>query len=76
MIVFYDLADKMYGLCFIKGVLQPWTLFLKMSCIFLKNKATLDKLSNGSDRKCSKELKKSLFYFSRDYCCEVTVKDS
>ena len=45
----------------IKGVLHPWTLFLKTLCIFLKNKATLDKLSHGSDQKCSKELKNHSF---------------
>ena len=33
----------------IKGVLHPWTLFLKALCIFSKSKATLDKVSNGSD---------------------------
>ena len=44
-----------------KGVLHPWALFLKTSCIFLKNKATLDKVSNGSGQKCSKELKNHSF---------------
>ena len=32
-----------------KGVLHPWTLFLKKLRIFSKNTATLDKASNGSD---------------------------
>ena len=30
-------------------------------CILSKNNATLDKLSNGSDQKCSKELKNHSF---------------
>ena len=33
----------------LKEVLHLWTLFLKILCIFSKNKATLDKVSNGSD---------------------------
>ena len=41
-----------------KGVLHPWNLFLKA---FSKNKATLDKVSNGSDYKCSNELKNKSF---------------
>ena len=40
-----------------KGALHPWTLFLKTSCFFFKNKATLDNVFNRSDQKCSKELK-------------------
>ena len=44
-----------------KGVLHPWALFLKIMCIFSKNKAILDKLSNGSGQKCSKELKNHSF---------------
>ena len=44
-----------------KGVLHPWTLFLKTLCIFSKNKATSDKLSYGSGQKCSKELKNHSF---------------
>ena len=46
---------------FIKGVLHPWTLFLKTLCIFSKNKATSDKVSYGSGQKCSKELKNHSF---------------
>ena len=45
----------------LKGVLHPWALFLKTLCIFLKNKATLDKVSYGSGQKCSKELKNHSF---------------
>ena len=45
----------------IKGVLHPWALFLKIVCIFSKNTATLDKVSNGSDQKCSNELKNHSF---------------
>ena len=45
----------------IKGVLHPWTLFLKTLCIFSKNKATSDKISYGSGQKCSKELKHHSF---------------
>ena len=44
-----------------KGVLHPWALFLKTLCIFSKNKATLDKVSYGSDHKCYKELKNHSF---------------
>ena len=44
-----------------KGVLHPWTLFLKTLCIFSKNKATSDKVSYGSGQKCSKELKNHSF---------------
>ena len=32
-----------------KGVLHPWASFWKTLCIFAKNTATLDKLSNVSD---------------------------
>ena len=46
---------------FVKGVLHPWTLFLKTLPIFSKNKATLEKVSNGSDYKRSKVLKKYCF---------------
>ena len=38
----------------IKGVLHLWALFLKVLCIFSKNKATSDKVSYGSGQKCSK----------------------
>ena len=44
-----------------KGVLHPWTLFLKTLCIFSKKKATSDKVSYGSGQKCSKELKNHSF---------------
>ena len=45
----------------VKGVVHPWTLFLKTLCIFSKNKATSDKVSNGSDQKYSKELRNHSF---------------
>ena len=45
----------------LKGVLHPWALFLKILCIFLKNKVTSDKASYGSGQKCSKELKNHSF---------------
>ena len=45
----------------VKGVLHPWTLFWKTLCIFSKNKATLQTVSNGSNQKCSKELKNHSF---------------
>ena len=45
----------------VKGVRHPWTLVLKSLCIFSKNKATLVEVSNGSDQKCSKELKNHSF---------------
>ena len=44
-----------------KGVLHLWALFLKVLCIFSKNKATSDKVSYGSGQKCSKELKNHNF---------------
>ena len=45
----------------LKGVLHPWTLFLKTLCIFVKNKANLDKLTNESGQKCSVKLKNHSF---------------
>ena len=45
----------------VKGVLHPWALYLKTLCIFLKNKATLDKVSYGFGQKCSKEIKNHKF---------------
>ena len=45
----------------IKGVLHPWALFLKTLCIFLKNKATVDKVSYGFGQKCSKEIQNHKF---------------
>ena len=45
----------------VKEFLHPWTLFLKTLCIFLKNRATLDKVFYGSGQKCSKELKNHSF---------------
>ena len=44
-----------------KGLLHLWALFLKILCIFSKDKATLDKVSYGSVQKCSKELKNLSF---------------
>ena len=47
---------------YFKGVLHPWTLFLKtLKYIFSKNKATLDKVFDGFDQKSSKELKNHSF---------------
>ena len=46
---------------YFKGVLHLWALFLKVLCIFSKNKATSDKVSYGSGQKCSKELKNHNF---------------
>ena len=49
-------------ICFVvKGVLHLWALFLKVLCIFSKNKATSDKVSYGSGQKYSKELKNHNF---------------
>ena len=45
----------------VKGVLHPWALFLKVLCIFSRNKATSDKVSYGSGQKCSKKLKNHSF---------------
>ena len=45
----------------LKGVLHPWALFLKILCIFSKNKATSDNISYGFGQKCSKELKNHSF---------------
>ena len=60
-----------------KGVLHPWTLFLKILCIFSKNKATLDKVSHGSDQKCSKELKNhsltSVFWSYSEKCAKINM---
>ena len=41
--------------------MHPLALFLKTLCFFMKNKATLDKVSYGSDQKCSKKLKNHSF---------------
>ena len=41
----------------LRVALHPLTLFLKNLCSFSKNKETVDKVSNGSDKKCSKDLK-------------------
>ena len=48
-----------HRLTLFKGVLHSWALalFLKTLCIFSKNKAALNKVSNGSGQKCSKKFK-------------------
>ena len=48
-------------ICPIKGVLHLWALFLKILCIFSKNKATSDKVSYGSGQKCPKKLENYSF---------------
>ena len=58
-----------------KGVLHPWALFLKTLCIFSKNKATSDKSILWIWSEMFQGTQKSQFYFSRDHCCEVTVKN-
>ena len=58
----------------LRGCYTPGPYFWRL-CIFSKNWATLGKISNGSEQKCSKELKKAQFYFSRDHGCEVTVNN-
>ena len=60
LIIDYN-KQKMFKMQVLKGVLHPWTLFLKTLCIFSKNKATSDKVSYGSGQKCSKELKNHSF---------------
>ena len=35
----------------------------------------MDNVSYGSGQKYSKGTQKSQFYFSRDHCCEVIVKN-
>ena len=50
-----------YNVRMLKRVLHPWALFLKTLCIISKYKATLNKVSYGSDQKCSKELKNHSF---------------
>ena len=55
------LSLRLKGTKCIKGVLHPWTLFLKTARIFSKNKATSDKIYYGSGQKCSKELKNHSF---------------
>ena len=58
-------------LCYnIHGVQHPWTLFLKTSCIFSRNKATLDNKSYQSYQKCSKKLK----YHSSTLADTIVVK--
>ena len=51
--------------------MHPWTLLLKNLCISQNYKATSDKVSNGSDQKCSKELKNN---FSRDHGLKLQYK--
>ena len=55
------MTDAILVQCPFKGVLHPWALFLKVLCIFWKNKATSDKVSYGSGQKCSQELKNHSF---------------
>ena len=45
-----------------KGVLHLWVLFSKTLYTSSESKAPLDKVSNGSDSKCSKELKNHSFF--------------
>ena len=59
----------------LKGVLHPWALFLKILCIFLKNKATSEKHPRWIWSEMFQGTQKSQFYFSRDHCCKVTVKN-
>ena len=62
--VFINTCTFVYNLAsgtLFKGELHPWALFLKVLCIFSKNKATSDKVSYGSGQKCSKELKNHSF---------------
>ena len=58
-----ELFTPHWGLHYLvfKGLLHPWALFLKILCIFSKNKVTSDKASYGSGQKCSKELKNHSF---------------
>ena len=45
----------------LRGYSTPVPFFFKILSIFLKDKATLDKVSYGSGQKCSKELKNHSF---------------
>ena len=49
-------SNEMMQFYALRGYCTPGPYFLKTLCIFSKNKATLDKVSNGSDWKCSNEL--------------------
>ena len=66
-----------------KGVLHPWTLFLKTLCIFSKKKKIKNKNKKIKQlptkyqmdlNKIFQGALKSQFYFSRDHGFEVTVK--
>ena len=62
-VVFWG-TTNVVAFVYIKGVaplLHLWTLFLKTLCIFSTNKVNLNKVSNGSALKCSKELKNYRF---------------
>ena len=60
----------------IKGVKHPLTLFLETLCIFSENKHLWTKYPiDLAGKKFFQGPQKSQFYFSRDDCCEVTVKN-
>ena len=58
--IIYQLKGKPFKLnkvkIYLRGYSTLWALFLKTLCIFSKNKAISDKVSYGSDQKCSKKL--------------------
>ena len=56
----------------VEVVLHPGPYFWRL-CAFSQNKVTSEKVSNGSDKRCSKGIKNRQFYFSRDYGFKITV---
>ena len=54
-------AQRPQYLSLLRGYSTPLDLIFKDFAHFLKNKATLDKVSYGSGQKCFKELKKHSF---------------
>ena len=59
----------------LKGVLHLWALFLKALCIFSKNKSNFGQSILWIWSEMFQGTQKSQFHFSRDHCCEVTVKN-
>ena len=57
-----------------KGVLHPWALFLRTLCIFSKKWSNFGQSILWIWSEMFQGTQKSQFYFSRDHCCEVTVK--
>ena len=65
---------------FLKGVLHPWTLFVKTLCIFSKNTATVDKVSYGSGQNVPRNNKimillqqRSLLWSYSKRCVKISI---